>query len=342
MSVCEESPSESLPPLEARVSAVFVVMVASWAGVILPLFASKCGHGPGIVVLKCGSLFGAGVLLATALVHMLFPAMENLTHPCLSAFFTEDYPALAMAVVLATILGMHVLHVFIGRHMHSVHNQRHGIEATRSETNSDSSKSYDEYSFEHSAYSSTQGDAMSMIDTLPSSDSHDVHEAAIDLLLVDQHVSTIILEVGVALHSIIIGFVVGVARDEFFTLFIALSVHQFFEGVALSSTVLHNQFRARVVAVFAIVYGLTTPFGVALGLAVGSRFDSTTEPSFLVPVGLLDAIAAGLLLYDGLVNVLLPGFGDRFAHEASRITLFLFLCSVWLGATLLALLGIWI
>ena len=100
-----KSPSESLPPLEARVSAVFVVMIASWAGVTLPLFASKCGHGPGIVVLKCGSLFGAGVLLATALVHMLFPAMENLTHPCLSAFFTAlGVRARTRATFLATLL----------------------------------------------------------------------------------------------------------------------------------------------------------------------------------------------------------------------------------------------
>jgi len=40
-----------------------------------------------------GKTFGTGIVLACALVHMLLPAVESLTGPCVPASFNEDYPA---------------------------------------------------------------------------------------------------------------------------------------------------------------------------------------------------------------------------------------------------------
>jgi hypothetical protein len=40
-------------------------------------------------------LFGAGVILSTAFIHMFIPAVLLLTDPCLSAAFNEDYEAFA-------------------------------------------------------------------------------------------------------------------------------------------------------------------------------------------------------------------------------------------------------
>lgn len=59
------------------------------------------------------------------------------------------------------------------------------------------------------------------------------------LLLSHNHrqITAYVLELGIALHSLIIGLTLGVAADaEFLTLLVALSFHQFFEGFALSMT----------------------------------------------------------------------------------------------------------
>lgn len=44
------------------------------------------------------------VILATALVHMLTPAFENLSNPCLPETFTEDYGAWPGAICLMSIV----------------------------------------------------------------------------------------------------------------------------------------------------------------------------------------------------------------------------------------------
>lgn len=49
-------------------------------------------------------------------------------------------------------------------------------------------------------------------------------------------ITTVLLEVGVVLHSVIIGITLGVSGGaEFVPLLIAISVHQFFEAIAISA-----------------------------------------------------------------------------------------------------------
>lgn len=47
--------------------------------------------------------FGTGVLIATAFVHLLPTAFTSLNDPCLSSFWTSDYPAMPGAISLAGI-----------------------------------------------------------------------------------------------------------------------------------------------------------------------------------------------------------------------------------------------
>ena len=52
----------------------------------------------------------------------------------------------------------------------------------------------------------------------------------------------------------------------------------------------------------ALLYGITTPIGIAIGLGVRTSYnpDSTT-PSIVS--GILDSLSAGVLIYTGLVEV---------------------------------------
>lgn len=47
--------------------------------------------------------FGTGVLIATAFVHLLPTAFVSLGDPCLSGFWTTDYPAMPGAIALAAV-----------------------------------------------------------------------------------------------------------------------------------------------------------------------------------------------------------------------------------------------
>ncbi|KAL1958978.1 hypothetical protein VTO42DRAFT_3219 [Malbranchea cinnamomea] len=47
--------------------------------------------------------FGTGVLIATAFVHLLPTAFQSLGDPCLSDFWTNDYPAMPGAISLAAV-----------------------------------------------------------------------------------------------------------------------------------------------------------------------------------------------------------------------------------------------
>lgn len=58
---------------------------------------------------KLGTFFGVGTILATAFIHMLQPAAEALSSPCLPAFWRDAYGGWAFAFVTAAILLMHLV-----------------------------------------------------------------------------------------------------------------------------------------------------------------------------------------------------------------------------------------
>lgn len=52
----------------------------------------------------------------------------------------------------------------------------------------------------------------------------------------------------------------------------------------------------------AIVYGLTTPIGIAAGLGVRTTYNPGTATASVVS-GIMDAVSAGILIYASLVEV---------------------------------------
>jgi zinc transporter 1/2/3 len=156
-------------------------------------------------------------------------------------------------------------------------------------------------------------------------------------------ITTIILEFGIALHSIIIGVALGVARGpEFKSLFIALAFHQFFEGVALSTTAIKAGFKSKKLPLLlACLYALTTPIGISIGVAVSGSFNENSQTSLLVQ-GIFDAISAGILIYDAMVNLMTTSIthSSEFARLSGLRKCLVFI-SLWLGAGVMALLGRW-
>jgi zinc transporter 1/2/3 len=58
----------------------------------------------------------------------------------------------------------------------------------------------------------------------------------------------------------------------------------------------------------AIVYGITTPVGIAAGLGVRTLYNPDSATASTVS-GILDSLSAGILIYTGLVEVRLISLG---------------------------------
>jgi zinc transporter 1/2/3 len=66
-------------------------------------------------------MFGSGVILATALVHMLIPSTESLTNPCLPKEFSDDYGAFSAVFCLFAMLSLHFIQFMLGKEIRKKH-----------------------------------------------------------------------------------------------------------------------------------------------------------------------------------------------------------------------------
>ena len=155
----------------------------------------------------------------------------------------------------------------------------------------------------------------------------------------------LLLEAGILFHSIFIGMALSVATGTpFIVLLIAISFHQFFEGLALGS-------RIAAISAFgpgsprpwlmALAYGCTTPIGQAIGLVVHRLYDPLSQAGLLT-VGLMNSISSGLLIFAGLVELLAEDFLAEKSYQTLSGRGRLEACgAVVAGALLMALVGAW-
>ena len=86
-------------------------------------------------------------------------------------------------------------------------------------------------------------------------------------------------------------------------------------------------------------FSTTTPFGIALGLAL-TRVYRENSPTALVVVGLLNAASAGLLHYMALVELLAADFMGPRLQGSVRLQLLSF-AAVLLGAGGMSVMAKW-
>lgn len=78
-----------------------------------------------------------------------------------------------------------------------------------------------------------------------------------------------------------------------------------FEGLGLGSRLAYLRLPESynyVAIVAAILYGLTTPIGIAAGLGVRTTYNPESTTASIVS-GVMDALSSGVLIYTGLVEV---------------------------------------
>ncbi|KAI5292049.1 hypothetical protein KEM52_006656 [Ascosphaera acerosa] len=160
-----------------------------------------------------------------------------------------------------------------------------------------------------------------------------------------QLLQCLLLEAGILFHSVFIGMALSVETGApFIVLLIAIVFHQTFEGLALGARIaalIPTLFPASSPKpwLMALAYGLTTPIGQAIGLAVHNLYDPQSATGLLM-VGLTNAFSSGLLLFAGLVELLAEDFLSDRSYETLRGGARLQACgAVFLGAMLMAFVG---
>ena len=333
-----------------RIGAIFIIMAASAIGALSPIFLARQNRVaiPKLAFFVC-KFIGTGVIIATAFMHLLVPAIENLSDECLEdQLGGYDW---AEAIALMTVIVMFFVEMLAARlsnaDMEHEHGHSHGTDINTDldpamkmvaleKHSKDSSNANDQTDIERDAAESGYA---------PGGETHLAHghehkEGDAYGGLAGQLLSIFILEFGVVFHSIFIGLVLG-TTDDLVVLLIVLVFHQMFEGLGLGSRLAVAPWpksKQWLPYVFGLIFALSTPIGIAAGIGAKPNNRNTQK----LVNGIFDAISAGILMYTGLVELLAHEFMfNPYMRKAPiKILLLAFAC-VAFGVAVMALLAKW-
>jgi zinc transporter 1/2/3 len=336
--------------LGARISSIFVIGFVSTFFTMLPLFTKH--HAKlrmPLYVYIFARYFGTGVIVATAFIHLLDPAYEEIgSLSCVGNTGNWAIYSWCPAIVLLSVVIIFLVDVISD----VVVERKFGIRKNHISSNEvmDSvirNRGADVYSHEPYSVDGTEdvdvevkGDEKvensSVSDRLSELEAQKSFRSQISAFL--------ILEFGVIFHSVMIGLNLGAVGDEFKTLYIVLVFHQSFEGLGIGARLSVIQWPEKLSYVWAymlcLAYGLVTPISISIGLGVRTTYVSGSYNANIIS-GILDAISAGILIYTGLVELLARDFIFDDKSDRSLAQLFVSLVCVLFGSGIMALLGKW-
>ncbi|WFD28045.1 hypothetical protein MNAN1_003053 [Malassezia nana] len=333
-----------------RIGALFVILVTSALFTLFPIVTKRIPRLtiPNFIY-DFARYFGSGVIIATAFIHLLEPAADELSQPCLSDAF-QNYP-LAYGFALIALFVLFIVEFFSYR-LGTIYLRKRGILAGG----------------EHHHHAAGHDAANHPEETIASEVQYNDEEATDKDIKLNQDieaskpesgfskessiatevVGVFVLELGVVFHSVIIGLTLATSEwngddDEFVVLFPVIVFHQLFEGLGLGSRLafLPAQLGTFLPCLLALAYSICTPIGMAIGLGLRHTYTSDTPTGYYV-TGVFDSVSAGILIYTGLVELLAHDFVfNQKMHRAPMWKVFINIVEVCVGAGIMALLGRW-
>lgn len=102
--------------LGLRVSAIFVILVGSLLGTLVPILLARSARLPfPRTAFFIAKYFGSGVIIATAFIHLLAPAVEALGSPCLDPDSPITQYSWPEGIALMTVFVMFFIEVLASR-----------------------------------------------------------------------------------------------------------------------------------------------------------------------------------------------------------------------------------
>ncbi|XP_010931295.1 zinc transporter 8 [Elaeis guineensis] len=308
-----------------KIAAIFSILIFGAIGVCLPIFGKSIQSlRPENDIFFVIKAFAAGVILATGFIHILPDAFENLTSPCLDENPWGNFPFAgfgAMLGALGTLMVDTLATGYFKRAARAVGDELKGdVEM--------SGPGGDRGVHVHATHGHAHGPAALEADEGPQK-------------LVRHRVISQVLELGIVVHSVIIGISLGASETPatIRPLIVALSFHQFFEGVGLGGCIAQAKFKVRPMATMILFFSLTTPVGIAIGFGISSVYNEDS-PTALIVEGILNSVAAGILIYMSLVDLLAEDFMNPRVQSNGTLQ-FEINVSLLIGVGLMSLLAKW-
>ncbi|VAH53007.1 unnamed protein product [Triticum turgidum subsp. durum] len=362
-----------------KIAAFFSILVCGALGCSLPVLGRRVPalrpEGDVFFLVKA---FAAGVILATGFIHILPDAFENLTSDCLPSDGPwKDFPFAglgAMAGAIGTLVVDTVATGYFtrahlnkdGAHGHGaisssaavVDEEKQAAAAASEEARRHDGGEHEVHVHTHATHGHAHGSAALVAAVGGAEDEKDT---------VRHRVISQVLELGIVVHSVIIGISLGASQDPetIKPLVVALSFHQMFEGMGLGGCIVQKnktigvfpcmyehfkgwlyvpnwnfaKFKARSIVTMILFFCLTTPVGIAVGFGI-SRVYNENSPTALVVEGGLNSVAAGILVYMALVDLLAEDFMNPKVQSRGKLQLGINV-SMLVGAGLMSMLAKW-
>ncbi|KAK3405092.1 hypothetical protein EUGRSUZ_K01348 [Eucalyptus grandis] len=326
-----ESDSEDRNKSEAlkyKIVAIVSILVASAIGVCLPIVGKRVpALHPERSIFFIVKAFAAGVILSTGFIHVLPDAFENLTSPCLSETPWGEFPFAGFVAMMAA-LGTLMVDTLATSYYRKLHANKAGPDKSAE----DEEKGKGNQGHVHVHTHASQGHSHAPMLTKSDGSSSD---------LLRHRVVSQVLELGIVVHSVIIGISLGASEspETIKPLVAALTFHQFFEGMGLGGCITQAQFETRASAIMALFFSLTTPVGIAIGIGISNVYDESS-PTALIVEGIFNSASSGILIYMALVDLLAPDFMSPKLQNSGRLLWGTF-AALLLGAGCMSLLAKW-
>nr|XP_043608085.1 probable zinc transporter 10 [Erigeron canadensis] len=279
--------------MNLKIIGIATILVTSIIGVSLPLITRSIpALSPDRSLFVIVKAFASGIILATGFMHVLPDSFDMLRSSCLADNPWHKFPFTGFVAMLSAIFTLIV-----------------------------DSMATSMYTSKNNAISAEDGDMVVRDQEMAAANGsggmhfHGHHhgpspqKGAIGQQLLRYRVVAMVLELGIVVHSVVIGLGVGASNDvcTIKPLVAALCFHQMFEGMGLGGCILQAEYKTMKKAVMVFFFSITTPFGIALGIGLSKTYKENS-PSALITVGLLNASSAGLLIYMALVDLLAADF----------------------------------
>ncbi|XP_030470628.1 zinc transporter 5-like [Syzygium oleosum] len=304
--------------LKYKLAAIASILVAGAIGVCLPIVGKTVpALHPERSIFFIIKAFTAGVIASTGFIHVLPDAFENLTSPCLSKTPWGDFPFAGFVAMLAA-LGTLIVDTLATSYYKKLYTDKAGP----GKSIGDEEKAGENQGHVH-------GHSHGSISTDSNSD------------LLRHRVISQVLELGIVVHSVIIGISLGASESPstIRPLVAALTFHQFFEGMGLGGCISQAKFETRASAIMALFFSLTTPVGIGIGLGITNVYDENS-PTALIVEGIFNSASSGILIYMALVDLLAADFLSPKLQNNGRL-LFWSNVALLLGAGCMSLLAKW-
>lgn len=313
--------------LQLKLVAITSILVASAIGVSLPILGKKIPTlRPENDIFFMIKAFAAGVILATGFIHILPEAFESLTSPCLGRNPWGDFPFAGFVAMLSALATM-----MIDTFATSFYERAHFNKALPVKDDSHVQGAAHEghvHVHTHATHGHAHGSAF-------------VSEDISSVELVRHRVISQVLELGIVVHSVIIGISLGASYSPttIKPLVAALTFHQFFEGMGLGGCISQAKFKSKSIATMVLFFSLTTPVGIGIGMGISSVYNENS-PTALIVEGIFNSASAGILIYMALVDLLAADFMNPRMQSNLRLQLGANI-SLLLGSGSMSLLAKW-